>query len=170
MRGAIAWPIGLIATLSVATVARVHAQQPCQAQRHDVTSGNDTAYRNMQSRGAQAMGVDQYTSTHHFTDLPDGGTIALERNVDDSAGIAMIRHHLHVIARTFGSGDFSTPMFVHMRNVPGTATMAAKRNTITYTVTDLPRGGEVRITTHDPEALAAVHEFLAFQRCDHRSD
>ena len=136
---------------------------------HQDACGTDSAYHAMQSRGAQAMGVDQYTSTHHFTDLPDGGRIALERNVDDSAGIAMIRLHLHMIARTFGDGDFSTPMFVHMRNVPGTATMAAKRAVITYTVTDLPRGGMVRIATHDAEALAAVHQFLAFQRCDHRA-
>lgn len=123
----------------------------------------------MQARGARAMGVDQYTSTHHFTDLPDGGTIELERDVDDSAGVAMIRHHLHMIARAFGDGDFSTPMFVHMRDVPGTATMAAKRNVISYAVTDLPRGGSLRITTRDPEALAAVHQFLAFQRRDHHA-
>ncbi len=60
-------------------------------------------------------------------------------------------------------------MFVHMRDVPGTATMAAKRAAIAYTVSDLPRGGVVRITTHDPDALAAVHQFLAFQRSDHHS-
>ena len=128
----------------------------------------DSAYHAMQARGAMAMGVDQYTSTHHFTDLPDGGRIALERNVDDSAGVAVIRHHLHMIAQAFGSGDFSTPAFVHMRDVPGAKIMAAKRNAINYTVSDLPRGGAVRITTHDPDALAAIHQFLAFQRQDHR--
>jgi len=47
--------------------------------------------------------------------------------------------------------------------------LAAKRNAITYAVSDLPRGGAVRITTHDPDALAAVHQFLAFQRCDHHA-
>jgi hypothetical protein len=136
---------------------------------HDSAAMRDSSYHAMQQRGAQAMGVDQYTSTHHFTDLPDGGRIELERNVDDSAGVAMIRHHLHMIAQAFGSGDFSTPMFVHMRNVPGTATMAAKRHSITYRVSDLPHGGALRITTNDPDALAAVHEFLAFQRHDHRA-
>jgi len=128
----------------------------------------DSAYHAMQARGAMAMGVDQYTSIHHFTALPDGGRIALERNVDDSAGVAMVRHHLRKIAQAFASGDFSTPAFVHMRDVPGTKIMAAKRDAITYTVSDLPRGGAVRITTHDLDALAAVHQFLAFQRQDHR--
>jgi hypothetical protein len=165
----------LVRRLSALVVLQFVAFVPLRGQEcemhnmHDSTAGRDSAYRAMQARGAQAMGVDQYTSTHHFTDLPDGGRIELERNVDDSAGVAMIRHHLRMIAQTFGSGDFSTPMFVHMRNVPGTATMAAKRNAVTYTVTDLPRGGAVRITTHDAEAIAAVHQFLAFQRCDHRA-
>jgi hypothetical protein len=68
-----------------------------------------------------------------------------------------------------GAQDFSTPAFVHMRQVPGTAVMAAKRETIRYEYRDLPRGGEVRIITRDPEALAAVHQFLAFQRSDHRA-
>jgi hypothetical protein len=165
--------------LSALVVLQFAALMPLRAQdcnmdsmpnTHDTAAGHDSAYRAMQTRGAQAMGVDQYTSTHHFTDLPDGGRIELERNVDDSAGVAMIRHHLRMIAQAFGSGDFSTPMFVHMRNVPGTATMAAKRNAITYTVRDLPRGGAVRITTHDPDALAAVHQFLAFQRRDHHAE
>jgi hypothetical protein len=33
----------------------------------------------------------------------------------------------------------------------------------------LPGGGEVRIRTASPAALAAIHEFLAFQRMDHRA-
>jgi len=32
------------------------------------------------------------------------------------------------------------------------------------------RGGQVRIATHDPQALKAVHEFLGFQTQDHRTD
>jgi hypothetical protein len=160
---------GSFAILMAFPLMALGAQECNMDQAHDSSAGRDSAYHAMQARGAHAMGVDQYTSTHHFTDLADGGRIELERNVDDSAGVAMIRHHLHMIAHAFGSGDFSTPMFVHMRDVPGTATMAAKRNAITYTVTDLPRGGAVRIRTRDPEALAAIHQFLAFQRSDHRA-
>ena len=114
------------------------------------------------------MGVDQYTSAHQFEPLPDGGRIELQREADDTAGATAIRAHLRDIARAFGTGDFSTPEFVHMQTVPGTRVMAAKRAAITYVVVDLPRGGEVRITTRDPEALAAIHEFLSFQRDDHR--
>jgi hypothetical protein len=131
----------------------------------------DSAFSALQARGAhpRAMGVDQYTSGHRFDALPDGGRIELQRQVDDSAGIAQIRSHLREIAAAFARGDFRTPAFVHMRPVPGTPVMAARRAAITYTVRDLPRGGEVRITTRDPEALAAVHAFVAFQRQDHRA-
>ena len=48
--------------------------------------------------------------------------------------------------------------------------MAAKRAVITYTYSDTPWGGEVRIVTRDSEARAAIHEFLKFQREDHRTD
>jgi hypothetical protein len=130
---------------------------------------SDSAFAAMQQRGQRAMGVDQYTSTHHFEALPDGGRIELQRDVDDSAGVLQIRTHLQEIAKAFAAGDFSTPAFVHMQDVPGTKVMAAKRAAITYSYHELPRGGEVRIQTTDAVALAAIHEFLAFQRKDHHA-
>jgi hypothetical protein len=57
---------------------------------------------------------------------------------------------------------------VHAREVPGADVMAARRRFIWYEFRELPGGGAIRITTRDPEALKAVHEFLAFQRRDHR--
>ena len=128
----------------------------------------DSAFAALQRRGASAMGVDQYTSAHQFESLADGGRIELQRMVDDPAGVAAIRAHLRDIAAAFAGGDFSIPGFVHLQTVPGTGVMRAKRAAIAYAVHELPRGGEVRITTRDPDALAAVHEFLAFQRSDHR--
>ena len=137
--------------------------------RGHAMGSTDSTFAAMQQRGRRAMGVDQYTSTHHFDALPDGGRIELQRDIDDSAGVAQIRTHLQGIAKAFAAGDFNTPAFVHMQDVPGTKVMAAKRAAITYTYRELPRGGEVRIATKDPEALAAIHEFLAFQRKDHRA-
>lgn len=145
------------------------AAQQDHARMHPAAADTDTAYAAMQARGAGVMGVDQYTSRHVFEPLPDGGRIELQRSVDDSAGVVQIRHHLHEIADAFSRGDFTAPSLVHLRSVPGTTVMAAKRAAITYRVSTLPRGGEVRITTTDPEALEAVHQFLAFQRHEHRA-
>jgi hypothetical protein len=132
---------------------------------------DDSAFAALQRRGAdpRAMGVDQYTSVHRFDALSDGGRIELQRAVDDSAGVAQIRRHLREIAAAFAAGNFETPAFVHTKAVPGTAVMAAKPSAIVYTVRDLPRGAELRITTRDPVAVSAVHEFMAFQRMDHHA-
>lgn len=131
--------------------------------------GQDSAFAAMQKRGKQAMGVDQYTSTHKFDALPDGGRIELQRDTRDSAGVAAIRAHLRDIAVSFKRGDFSNPVLVHMREVPGTRVMAAKRSVITYESYNLPLGAELRIRTADRAALAAIHEFMAFQRSDHHA-
>ena len=139
---------------------------PVAAQAHD----HDSAFHAMQARGSTGMGVDQYTSSHQFDPRPDGGRIALERDVDDSVGVAQIRRHLEGIARAFAAGDFRTPMLVHdTAEVPGTRVMAARRDKIRYEFRPLPKGGEIRITTGDVEAIAAIHEFLAFQRREHRT-
>ena len=129
----------------------------------------DSGFTALQERGALAMGVDQYTSTHRFEPLPDGGRIELQRDVADSVGRARILAHLAEIARTFGSGDFTVPGFVHDREVPGTDMMAAKRASIRYVVESLPRGGALRLQTADSSAVQAIHRFLAFQRMDHRA-
>lgn len=115
------------------------------------------------------MGVDQYTSTHVFEDLPDGGRIVLQRDSADAAGTEVIRAHLRDIAQLFTQGDFRIPGMVHAMEVPGTKVMAARKGSLSYVADTLPRGGQVRITTTDAEALKAVHEFLAFQRADHRA-
>jgi hypothetical protein len=129
----------------------------------------DSAYRAMQARGRETMGVEQTTSTHRFEALPDGGRIVLVRNTDDSAGTATIRAHLHDMRTAFGAGDFSMPMSIHMQTVPGASVMAARHALITYTASDLPNGGQLRITTTDSAALDAIHQFLAFQRREHHA-
>jgi hypothetical protein len=115
------------------------------------------------------MGVDQYTSTHVFEPLPDGGRIVLQRDVPDSVGTSQIRQHMRTVASAFAAGDFQLPGFVHAQTVPGTAVMAAKRALITYTVDTLPRGAAVRLQSPDGAAVQAIHEFLAFQRQEHHA-
>jgi hypothetical protein len=129
----------------------------------------DSGIAALQRRGAAAMGVDQYTSSHVFEALPDGGRIVLQRQTDDSAGTATIRAHMSTIAAQFRRGDFAVPGFVHAQGVPGTDVMTSHRTRISYRADTLPRGGQVRITTTDPAALTAIHEFLAFQRREHHA-
>jgi hypothetical protein len=131
--------------------------------------GQDSSFAALQERGKMVMGVDQYASAHQFDVLPNGGRIALQMKGTDSLAVAQIRAHMKLIEHAFQAGDFSTPEFVHMRAMPGTDVMSRRKSLIRYTYADLPRGGEVRIATADPESLAAIREFLLAQRGDHRA-
>lgn len=129
----------------------------------------DSAFALVQARGHTAMGVNQYTSAHRFERLADGGRVSLQRDPKDSAGVAQIRIHMKSIAEAFARGDFALPGFVHDREVPGAAVMAARRSRIRYAAETLPGGAQLRLITADSAALAAIHEFLAFQSQDHRA-
>jgi hypothetical protein len=158
----------IIALLGLAGACRAGpASSPAREQRP--AAARDTSFAGVQRRGREVMGVDQYTSTHRFESLPDGGRIVLQRDTADAEGTALIRAHLEHIARAFAAGDFRLPGEVHAQAVPGTPTMAARRAFIRYTVDTLPRGGELRLRSTDPTAVRAIHEFLAFQRREHHA-
>lgn len=134
------------------------------------TVQTDSAFQGVQRRGALVMGVDQEASSHRFETLPDGGRIVFTMNdTSDAAGTAVIRRHLQVIADSFAAGVFSDPMLVHAREVPGTAAMSRLKDRISYRYSALAAGGELRLYTEDPEAAAAIRDFLDFQRRDHRA-
>ena len=142
---------------------------PAGALAQSSPPGEDPDFASLQERGAIGMGVDQYASTHLFDALSDGGRIEYQYDRDDPDGIARIRRHLKEIQEAFQAGDFSAPAFVHGQEVPGTDVMADRRAHIQYRYRDLPRGGELRLVTEDPDALQAIREFMAFQRDDHRA-
>ncbi len=134
------------------------------------TAAADSAFQGVQRRGAMVMGVDQEASSHRFETLPDGGRIVFTMNdTSDTAGTAVIRQHLQTVADSFTAGVFSDPMLVHAREVPGTAIMSRLKDRISYRYADRAGGGELRLVTSDPAAVAAIHDFLAFQRSDHRA-
>jgi hypothetical protein len=162
-----------IATLTAALVfvaacdspkrAAVGTPQPLSAQQAD------SQFKAMNERHGETIGDDPMALEHQFVQQPDGGDIILERQIHEDLGINQIRAHLLLISRSFARGDFSLPGFVHEKPVPGTAVMAERADKISYTVEDLEHGGVVHIRTSDPEALKAVHDFIAFQIAEHRT-
>lgn len=130
----------------------------------------DSTFAAMKARGAVVMGVSQETSEHLFEDLPDGGRIVY-RMLDpaDADGARTIRRHLRSISDSFAVGVFHAPAEVHGVEAPGTAEMARLRGEIRYAAHDIPSGAELRISSADSSAIAAIHAFLAFQRMDHRA-
>lgn len=139
------------------------------AAMHETTTLDDSAFAELQKRGATVMGVDQYQSSHKFDITADGGRIELQRSANDSLDIAQIRSHMQDIQKAFVAGDFARPFAVHDREMPGTAVMTRRKAQIRYVYSDLPRGAELRLVTNDAEARAAIAEFMKAQRGEHRS-
>jgi len=101
---------------------------------------------------------------------PDGGVIAVAANdAADSESLGRIRRHLAQVAESFARGDFSMPLAIHDRVLPGVAEMTRLAGAIQYRYEELERGAQVRIATQDPAAREAIHAFLAAQIADHRT-
>ena len=116
------------------------------------------------------MGFSQTATTHHFVLKPDGGIIAVSANDQrDAATRDQIRMHLAHIAQAFAEGDFDIPMFLHDQIPPGVPVMKRLAKEIHYQSHDTERGGEVSITSASPEAIRAIHDFLAFQIREHKT-
>jgi hypothetical protein len=152
--------VGLAALLAVA-VASASACAGSDALTGGASETKAGVFAALQARGGQA-------TTHLFDALADGGRIERQSDVDDPAAVDKIRRRLREIREAFASGDFSLQTFVHMRELPGMAVMAVKKDRIGYVYRDLPRGGELRLVTNDPDAIRAIHEFVAFLRERHR--
>jgi hypothetical protein len=121
-------------------------------------------------RGDHAMGFSHENTKHHFELLSNGGIIEVDANSEtDATTRDQIREHLTHIASMFSANNFEVPMFIHGTVPPGVPVMKEKHAAITYTFMQTPKGAMVRIVTRDPEALKAVHKFLAFQIKDHRT-
>ena len=163
----------LVAAGTAATV-RLRAQQKSEPEKPAAACpmakkhGHDMAAMN--KRGEQGMGFSQEKTTHHFYLTKTGGVIQVEANdPSDTASRDQIRGHLGHIASMFAEGDFDIPMFVHDRTPAGAAEMKRLRSEISYRYEEAERGGRVRISSADAQAVAAVHSFLRFQITEHQT-
>jgi hypothetical protein len=77
--------------------------------------------------------------------------------------------HLKHIAKMFAEGNFSAPMLIHDQTPPGVPVMQDLKGEIEYNYEEIDRGAAVRITTKNPTALKAIHDFLRFQIKEHKT-
>jgi len=112
------------------------------------------------------MGFSQEKTTHHFRILKDGGAIEVTaKDVTDAASRDQIRMHLGHIAKMFAAGDFKAPMLVHDKVPPGVPVLARLKGEVEYRFEEMERGGAVRISPKNAEALKALHEFFEISDC-----
>ena len=162
--------LGVALAVTAITVAAQDQKTPKHSAMPDCPMMSDAQAAAVDERGDKGMGFSHEKTTHHFRILPDGGAIEVTGNdAADLTSCNQIRMHLGHIAKMFAAGNFQVPMFVHDKIPDGARTMQEMKSKITYTYEELQKGGRVRITTSDPQALAAVHEFLRFQITEHRT-
>ena len=151
--------IAIMMSFGVGAIAQEHQHDPAMHAQHQ---------KEMNARGEHAMGFSQTETTHHFILLSDGGYVQVTANrKDDSANIEHIRAHLLTIKRLFAAGDFSAPELTHAKVPPGVPEMQKLKTDITYNVEFVERGGQLHIASKNPQAVAAIHNFLKFQIEDH---
>jgi hypothetical protein len=143
--------------LAFATLVIVYAQQPKSDEQ-------------MNKRGDHVMGFDHTKTTHHFLLQEAGGSIEITANsADDVESSGQIRMHLKHIATMFADGNFNAPMLIHEQTPPGVPVMRELKGEIKYNFEEIDRGAAVRISTKNPTALKAIHEFLRFQIREHKT-
>jgi hypothetical protein len=124
----------------------------------------------MNKRGALAMGFDQDAVAHHFQLTAQGGAIQVDvKDPSDERNRQAIRTHLRGIAAAFADGQFEAPLFTHGQMPPGVTELQRLKSTVTYTFSETPNGGLVRIATTNMDAADAIHAFLRYQIIEHHT-
>jgi len=156
-------PAGLVALAIFGSWIAGQTQAASSEQDH-------AKHQAMEKRGNQGMGFAQNATTHHFLLRKDGGAIQVTANSSqDKNSIDEIHMHLQHIRQSFQSGDFNIPMFVHDQTPPGAPEMKKLKDRISYNYEVLENGGQVAISSSDPEAIKAIHAFLKFQITEHKT-
>ena len=157
-------PAVSVVAIGLTAALLINGQQPQKTE----SSMTQKQVEEMNKRGDKAMGFDHLKTTHHFILASDGGSIQVEVNDEkDDRSRDQIRQHLQHIAIMFSEGNFETSMVVHEETPPRTEVMQKLKAEISYTYKETERGALIRISTTNPDALKAVHEFLRFQIKEH---
>ncbi len=165
----------VILSVSITLFGACASQPFTQMRNENNNSTNQTHHGHgdhlaqVNERGDMAMGFSHQKTTHRFRLLADGGAIEVTANdAGDAESRDQIRQHFGHITQMFSNGNFEAPMLTHGKTPPGVSVLQKLKTEITYQYEEIERGGRVRITTANKEALIAVHEFLRFQIADHQ--
>lgn len=157
------WLILASSILALGTLVIANAQHPKKG-------SHNTADEQMNKRGDHVMGFDHTKTTHHFLLQRSGGSIEITANSpDDVDSSKQIKMHLKHIAKMFAEGDFNAPMLIHDQTPPGVPVMQELKGEIKYNFEEIDRGAALRISTKNPVALKAIHDFLRFQIKEHKT-
>jgi hypothetical protein len=152
---------GLVLFLSIANLIAMQGDPVTEHEHH---------MAEMKEHGTEAMGFDQDKTAHHFFLRKDGGVIAVRaKDSKDTVSIRQIQDHLELQKKRFSLGDFGAPEHTHGQVPPGVPTMQKLADEIRYQFQKSPQGARLRISSSDPAAVEAIHQFLKFQIQEHQT-
>jgi hypothetical protein len=104
--------------------------------------------------------VDQAKIALHFRLLSDGGAIDL---VARRSSPVVLRETARLISDKLSAGNFDLPLLAKDQSPPHLDALKKQKSSFAYKIEGMAGGIRIRITTADPAARAALHEFLRFQ-------
>jgi hypothetical protein len=132
--------------------------------------GSDRA-ADVHQMGHTVMPFALEQTTHVFEMTTTGGIQdVVAKDPADSAQIRLIRQHLSHEASQFKSGDYSDPMSLHGRDMPGVSQLSAAGGRLEVEYQDLPAGARITFVATDPELITAIHRWFGAQLSDHGAD
>ena len=162
--------LGLISAMLTIITVQAYQQEKKPAPTQPMSGMTGMQDDKMNERGDHVMGFDHTKTTHHFLLRLDGGFVEVAANSpDDTDSRDQIRMHLGHIAKMFAAGNFKAPMLIHDQIPPGVPVMEELKSEIQYKFEETGNGARIRISTSNPKALEAIHEFLRFQIKEHKT-
>ena len=121
--------------------------------------------------GANVMPFD-LSKTLHIFEMTDHGGIqqVIIRDPKDKDQLPMIRQHLQYEAMRFREGNFTDPISLHGKNMPGIKELSANASKIKIDYGDLPNGAQLTFETNDLHLITAIHRWFGAQLSDHGAD
>lgn len=117
-------------------------------------------------RGATIMPFD-LNKTHHTFEQTEKVESVRALDPKDVEQIRLVRAHLRAEAEKFAAGDFSDPMAIHGRAMPGVAALSAGAERLQIEYAELPDGATITFASKDLALVAAIRDWFTAQVSDH---
>jgi hypothetical protein len=157
----------LFVGLLLAGLRTGYGQQPLP---DTVPGGEQQQLARTSQSGTAGVSFDQSKTNHHFRLTQDGGILEVMANDPrDSVSVSQIRRDLPRLAAAFSWGDFTMPWQGSDQSPAGVAAMLRMKGRINFQYEDRPGGGAVSISSREPAAVEAIHQFLRGQIRDQQT-
>lgn len=116
------------------------------------------------SRISRVAGFESERVNRHFYVLKNGGvTEVTVKDPADEATLKAIQTHLKKEAELYAKGNFENITAMYGKAPDSVVMMKKFRDEITYAMVPEENGAVIRMFTVNPQAKAAIHEYLKFQ-------